>query len=329
MYLYKNSRYQDLLCNGTENTKFDLVNLAEDNLSREREVGMQGKLIKAHIYAVIVILFWGMTFVSSKVLLRDFTPIEILFNRFVIATLTLLLLAPKALKFISWKVELYSAFCGFYGVTIYFVFENNALILSNASNVSLIVSTAPLFVAIINRLTDKSAKLGKYFFLGFFIAMAGITCLSFSSLSLQLKPEGDLMALGCAIVWGLYSLYVVKLQWMGISTMVITIKSFFYAVLCAVPCMAFYGYDFKFDCLVKPINIVNYLFLAVLASSLSFLIWNKAMAYLGSVKTNVYLYATPVVTTIGAMICIDEKLTVYLLLGMFLSIAGLVISQKN
>lgn len=290
---------------------------------------MQRKLIVAHLCAVIVILFWGMTFVSSKVLLRDFSPIEILFNRFVIATLTLLLLAPKALKFISLRVELYSAFCGFYGVTIYFVFENNALIMSNASNVSLIVSTAPLFVALLNRFIDKSAKLGKYFFLGFFIAMLGIACLSFSSLSLQLNPEGDLMALGCAIVWGLYSVYVVKLHRLGISTMVMTIKSFFYAVLCTVPCMAFYGYDFKLDCLLKPINIVNYLFLAVFASSLSFLIWNKAISYLGSVKTNVYLYATPVVTAIGAVICIDEKLTVYLLLGMVLSIAGLVISQKN
>lgn len=290
---------------------------------------MQRKLILAHICAVIVILFWGMTFVSSKVLLKDFTPVEILFNRFVIATLTLLLLSPKALKFISWRVELYSAFCGFYGVTIYFVFENNALRFSNASNVSLIVSTAPLFVAILNRLTDRNARLGKYFLLGFFIAMSGIACLSFSSLSLQLNPEGDLMALGCAVVWGLYSVYVVKLHRLGISTMVMTIKSFFYAVLCTVPCMVFYGYDLKPDCLLKPVNIVNYLFLAVLASSLSFLIWNKAIAYLGSVKTNVYLYATPVVTAAGAVICIDEKITVYLLLGMVLSIAGLVISQKN
>lgn len=290
---------------------------------------MQRKLILAHICAVIVILFWGMTFVSSKVLLKDFTPVEILFNRFVIATLTLLLLAPKALKFISWRVELYSASCGFYGVTIYFVFENNALRFSNASNVSLIVSTAPLFVAILNRLTDRNARLGKYFLLGFFIAMSGIACLSFSSLSLQLNPEGDLMALGCAVVWGLYSVYVVKLHRLGISTMVMTIKSFFYAVLCTVPCMFFYGYDLKPDCLLKPVNIVNYLFLAVLASSLSFLIWNKAIAYLGSVKTNVYLYATPVVTAAGAVICIDEKITVYLLLGMVLSIAGLVISQKN
>ncbi|MCI7772805.1 MAG: EamA family transporter, partial [Succinivibrio sp.] len=32
-----------------------------------------------------------MTFVSSKVLLKDFTPIEILFDRFVIATLALLI----------------------------------------------------------------------------------------------------------------------------------------------------------------------------------------------------------------------------------------------
>ena len=35
-----------------------------------------------HIAAFITILIWGTTFISTKVLLRTFTPIEILFVRF-------------------------------------------------------------------------------------------------------------------------------------------------------------------------------------------------------------------------------------------------------
>ena len=59
---------------------------------------MQRKLIVAHLCAVIVILFWGMTFVSSKILLRDFSPIEILFNRFVIATFNFTSLSSKSIE---------------------------------------------------------------------------------------------------------------------------------------------------------------------------------------------------------------------------------------
>ena len=218
-----------------------------------------------HSFAVIVILFWGLTFVSCKVLLKDFTPVEILFDRFVIATLCLLLLSPFALKFISFRVELYSALAGFFGVTIYFVFENNALIYSNASNVSLIVSTTPLFVAIFDRLFNKGAKLTNNFIFGFILAMAGIACLSFNSIKLELNPLGDLLALGCSIVWGFYNIFVCKVQKRNIKTLVITIKSFFYAVLQTIVLMMIEGYELKADCLLKEVNIVNYLFLAVLS----------------------------------------------------------------
>ncbi|MGN1281179.1 MAG: DMT family transporter [Succinivibrio sp.] len=288
---------------------------------------MNKKNIIGHSFASLVVLFWGMTFVSSKVLLKDFSPIEILFDRFVIATLVLLFFAPKALKFISLKAELYAAGVGFFGVTLYFIFENSALVYSNASNVSLIVSTTPFFVALCNRLIDKEQHLGGFFFLGFVIAMAGIACLSLSTLKLELNPLGDVLALGCAVVWGFYNLYFSKLHALGVSTLYITTKSFFYSVILTIPCMLFYGYELKAEQLLKPVNIVNYLFLAVIASSLSFLIWNKAITYLGVVRTNVYIYAVPAVTAVGAIICIDEKLTEYTLLGMILAIAGLIISQ--
>lgn len=288
---------------------------------------MHNKILLGHIFAIIVILFWGLTFVSSKVLLSDFSPIEMLFDRFLLATVVLLFFSPKALKIDSLKTEFYAVLVGFSGVTLYFVFENNALIYSNASNVCLIVSTAPFFVAILNYLLDKNQKLGKGFFVGFVIAMFGIACLSFGTISLKLNPLGDILALGCAIVWGIYNMFVVKLQRRGLSTINITIKSFFYAVVLTLPLMYIYGYEIKLDRLLDTTNILNYLFLAVLASSVGFWMWNKSIEYIGSVKTNVYIYATPVVTAIGAVLLIDEKLTIYSVIGMVLAISGLIISQ--
>ena len=37
---------------------------------------MQKNLIVGYIFAITVVVIWAMTFVSSKVLLEDFTPIE-------------------------------------------------------------------------------------------------------------------------------------------------------------------------------------------------------------------------------------------------------------
>lgn len=288
---------------------------------------MQKQLIVGYIFAITVVVIWAMTFVSSKVLLEDFTPIEVLFDRFVIATLALLILRPKALKFTSFKGELFCALSGLFGITLYFVAENTALTLSNASNVSLIVSTAPIFVAIGALIRNRKQKLGFNLILGFILAMIGIACISFSSLKLELNPLGDLIALSCAIVWALYSLCVDKATNMGIKTLDLTIKTFLYATFLTVPLMGIYGYEIKFEALLKPINICNYLFLSLLASAFSFILWTKANHFLGIVKTNICLYAVPAVTAVGAVLIIDEKLTIFNFIGMVLAIAGTVISQ--
>ena len=244
---------------------------------------MQKNLIVGYIFAITVVVIWAMTFVSSKVLLEDFTPIEVLFDRFVIATLALLILRPKALKFTSFKGELFCALSGLFGITLYFVAENTALTLSNASNVSLIVSTAPIFVAIGALIRNRKQKLGFNLILGFILAMIGIACISFSSLKLELNPLGDLIALSCAIVWALYSLCVDKATNMGIKTLDLSIKTFLYATFLTVPLMGIYGYEIKFEALLKPINICNYLFLSLLASAFSFILWTQANHFLGIV----------------------------------------------
>ncbi len=55
-----------------------------------------------HTAAIVTILIWGTTFVSTKVLLADFTPMEILFYRFLIGFIALILVRPKMIPFKSW-----------------------------------------------------------------------------------------------------------------------------------------------------------------------------------------------------------------------------------
>ena len=48
---------------------------------------MKNKTMIGHILAFVCIMIWGSTFVSSKILLDNFTPIELLFIRFLIGFL--------------------------------------------------------------------------------------------------------------------------------------------------------------------------------------------------------------------------------------------------
>ena len=95
---------------------------------------MTNKTAAGHLSALITILIWGTTFISTKVLLQDFQPIEILFFRFVLGLIALFLVHPHPLKGTSLRQELTFAAAGLSGVCLYYLLENIALTYTMASN---------------------------------------------------------------------------------------------------------------------------------------------------------------------------------------------------
>lgn len=104
---------------------------------------MTNKTAAGHLAALVTILIWGTTFISTKVLLQDFQPIEILFFRFVLGLIALFLVYPHPLKGTSLRQELTFAAAGLSGVCLYYLLENIALTYTMASNVGVIISVAP------------------------------------------------------------------------------------------------------------------------------------------------------------------------------------------
>lgn len=88
---------------------------------------------------------WGATFVSTKVLLSHFSPVEVLMTRAVLAFLALFLFFPHHLKLHEVKTQnLLSPAQGFVVCTLPML-ENTALTITYASNVRIIVTCAPFF----------------------------------------------------------------------------------------------------------------------------------------------------------------------------------------
>jgi len=54
--------------------------------------------VTGHVSALVTILIWGTSFISTKILLIDFRPIEIIFYRFGIGLLVLMIAYPRRLK---------------------------------------------------------------------------------------------------------------------------------------------------------------------------------------------------------------------------------------
>ena len=105
--------------------------------------------------AMGTVLLWGITFISTKILLVGLSPAEILVLRFAIGYLALWLIRPKLLRTSGWREEALFAAAGICGVTLSFMLENTALTLTTASNVSVIVATSPLFTGLISSFVLK------------------------------------------------------------------------------------------------------------------------------------------------------------------------------
>lgn len=169
-----------------------------------------------HLAAFVTILIWGTTFISTKVLLRTFSPVEILFIRFVMGYLALWLVCPRSLRLTSARQEGLYAAAGFCGVTMYYLLENIALTYTLASNVGVIISIAPFFTAILGWMFLGGERPRFRFFAGFLLAMAGISLISFGNeAALSLNPTGDLLAVAAAVIWAVYSTLTKKNQRIG------------------------------------------------------------------------------------------------------------------
>lgn len=291
---------------------------------------MNNNKIIGHLAAVLTIIIWGTTFISTKILLESFLPVEILFFRFVMGYTALLILYPKKLKTTDYKQELIFIFAGLCGICLYYLLENIALTFTMASNVGVIMSTAPFFTAILAHVFFLSEeKLRLQFFIGFSCAMVGIICISYNGTEFKLNPLGDFLALAAALVWACYSLLVRKISKMGYSVFLSTRRTFFYGILFMLPIVLFS--DFRFDLVrfSQPIYLFNLIFLGLGASAFCFVTWNFAIKELGTVKTSVYIYLVPVITVFTSVLILKEPLTVLMGTGIILTLAGLIVSEQK
>jgi drug/metabolite transporter (DMT)-like permease len=291
---------------------------------------MENKNTMGHLAALLTIVIWGTTFISTKILLVDFQPVEILFFRFVLGLLALVLACPRPLKGTTAKQELTFAAAGLCGICLYYLLENIALTYTMASNVSVIISVAPFFTALLTHLVEKNGeKLWVNFLLGFAVAMVGIFLISFNGAKLELNPTGDWLALLAAFVWACYSVLTRKISGFGYPTILTTRRVFCYGILFMLPALFLFDFRLELARFANPVYLFNILYLGLGASALCFVTWNFAVKVLGAVKTSLYIYMVPVITVVTSALILQEKITVLAGVGTLMTLAGLVLSERK
>ena len=321
-----------------------------------------------HIFALIAVAVWGLTFVSTKVLINTgLTPVQIFIIRFAVAYLCTLPFSHDRLWAANPRDELLLLFAGVTGGSLYFITENTALGLTYASNVALIIACAPIFTIILGTLI-LGDKLKPSVWIGSAIAFIGVGIVELhGSDEFGINPRGDLLTVVAALSWAAYCLLLKSLT-SRYNDMFITRKVFAYGVITALIYYFFISLpsllstdaatssllisapeaiehipnsasstsaieqsiisDSSFNIDLLLI-IGNLAFLSIGASFLCYFLWNAVIRKLGPEKSSNYTYVVPLIAVIASTLILGETFTLAMGLGTLLIITGVILSTKR
>ncbi|MGC8902920.1 MAG: DMT family transporter [Fervidobacterium sp.] len=275
------------------------------------------KNLAKYVPVFVVTLFWGVSFVATKYVVDVFKPFPAALYRFSIALLILLPFVKNR------KIRDINAFwAGFWGITMYFVFENTALIYTSPTNAAVIVSSAPILYVFFTHIFHK-VRTNVFHYLGSALAFFGVALVILNGRIMKLNPIGDIYAFGAAFSWVAYTHYVMKMKSDNGIQQVFSIT--FWGVVTLIPFSIFQDMTFHFE--LK--SFVSLIYLGIICSAIGYFLWNKSITLIGDRRTTNAIYFIPMVTIFSENVIMKSKLTIYNVLGVLSLIMGLYIFERG
>lgn len=289
---------------------------------------------KAYIMLVCASLFWAGNFIVGKyAFLTDIPPLSLVFYRWTLVWFILLPFTYKEIikyKDIILKNLPLLFLLGFTSVGLFNSFTYLALIHTQVINASLFNAAIPAIIILLC-LLFKVEKTNKFQILGLIISVLGIIAI-ITKLNLDILlslnfNKGDLIMVGGALTWGIYSTLLKRKKFtLPLLTLVHVI-----CTLGLISVLPQFLYEYTNGQVIKfDINLVyTLIFLALFPSIGSYYCWAGAVSILGANRAGISLSLIPLFSTIMAIGIYDEKFQFFHLIGAILIILGLLLSNKE
>jgi len=283
--------------------------------------------------ALFAVIVWGASFIATKLALKEISPITIVWLRFLmgVVILGLAVVLRQQFSLPDKKEWAYFALLGFLGITFHQGLQSNGLRTSEAGTTAWIVSTTPVFMALLGWLILKEG-LGWAKTFGILIAFIGVLVViskgNIGSVSIgRFGAPGDILILISAVNWAVFS----ALSRRGLKSYPASLMMFY---------VMSFGWLFT-SLLFIPTNglaeignltsngWMGVAFLGIFCSGLAYIAWYDALKALTTAQTGVFLYLEPLVTVVVAFFVLGEAITPALLVGGAVILFGVWLVNKN
>jgi drug/metabolite transporter (DMT)-like permease len=272
---------------------------------------------------------WGGMYVVSKVVLEIIPPFALVSLRLLLGGLTLvIILMLRGFPRIPRKQFIDVLGVGFVGYGISLSLQFLGTKLSTAANGSLVTSATPAFVLVFAWVLLKE-EITPLRLTALLLATLGVVAV-IDPRSAQLNPElflGNMLLLGAAVTWALYSVLVRKAT-QSLDVLPFSLIAFLGGLPVTVPAGAWELGAIGIGEITVGV-IGGILFLGVISTALAMVLWNTAFAFVDASLASLTFFAQPVVGTLLGWLFLGERITPLFLLGGFLIGLGLVISTRE
>jgi len=289
--------------------------------------------MRPRVAALIAVVLWGISFVATKAVLREISPITLIFTRFAMGTalLWLILLARRTNTHFPRSEWASLALMGFVGIFIHQLLQAHGLRLTSAVNTGWLIGVTPIWSAILAALVLKE-RLGRDKILGLALGFLGALLviskgrISTETLALP-STTGDLLILASTLNWAVYTVLghptirrlgpiratagAMLLGWLMLSPLYLA------------------GAHWREYPALSPVGWFSVAFLGIGCSGLGYLFWYGALERVEASRVASFLYIEPLVTFAAAVILLREPVRLLTVIGGLTVLAGVILMQRS
>ena len=291
-------------------------------------------LVEKYLFFVVglPVFFWACAFPLIKISLEELTPVNLAILRLFLASvifLTIVLWQKKRFSRFQKKDTIRLFLLGFIGISAYHLALNYGEQFISAGAASLIIATIPIFVVVL-AFIFLSERISWRMMLGIAMALGGVILISLwgnPDASIEIGYIlGALAVVLASFVGAAYTIAGKKLL-KRYNPLSLTAYAFLLGNLGLIPFLTPSFFD-----QVLQMSLVTWgavVFLACFPTVISYTLWYMALEVKQASELSVFLYVTPVISTLLSTVFINEQITMFYVFGGILVILGLYIVNRQ
>jgi drug/metabolite transporter (DMT)-like permease len=278
---------------------------------------------------------WAVSFVATKIALEAVPPLTVVSLRLLIASvcfLPLLVLTGRWRRVTDGKTLLKIFGLSLFGAGLHYGFQTVGLQTTNASNASVYVATGPITILLL-AVIFLGEKLNARKILGIIIAIAGVLVVmgleTVAEFSLDGNLIGDILVFASIVMWGCFTVFGKRVtDQLGALTITATVTLIGATWMAPVGWFEMQSTGFSLAG-ITPTAWVAVIYLGAACNFLAVLLYFTALQKTESQKVGVYLYSIPPMTAVAAALVLGEPITLGLVVGTVLVIAGVALTERG